>query len=51
MPNLYQCPDCHDLHEEPLDAAYLLAVRCEPCEIALAIETNRLVDDGLKKAA
>jgi hypothetical protein len=28
---VFQCPQCHTLHEEPLEAAYLLAVRCSAC--------------------
>jgi hypothetical protein len=28
---VFQCPQCYALHEEPLEAAYLLAVRCAAC--------------------
>jgi hypothetical protein len=28
---VFQCPQCHTLHEEPLEASYLLGVRCVRC--------------------
>jgi len=28
---VFQCPQCHALHEEPLEASYVLGVQCIPC--------------------
>ena len=31
MAALFQCPDCHAIHDGPAEARYVLAVRCEEC--------------------
>jgi hypothetical protein len=31
MATLFQCPDCHAIHDGPAEARYVIAVRCEPC--------------------
>ncbi|HTV73724.1 MAG TPA: hypothetical protein VME66_08485 [Candidatus Acidoferrales bacterium] len=33
---VFQCPDCYELHEEPLEATYALNVRCAPCLLSQA---------------
>lgn len=30
---VFQCPDCFALHQEPLDASYVVGVRCAFCTI------------------
>jgi hypothetical protein len=31
MATLFQCPDCHTIHDGPAEARYVIAVRCEGC--------------------
>lgn len=33
MTNVFQCPDCLSLHDEPSDPAFLLAVPCRDCSL------------------
>jgi hypothetical protein len=41
MTTEFQCPECHAVHAAPLSAAFVLAVRCEECELALALAESR----------
>jgi hypothetical protein len=34
---VFQCPDCHALHTEPLEASYALSLRCGPCLLSEAM--------------
>jgi hypothetical protein len=33
MATLFQCPDCFETHEGPLEAAFHLALRCGDCTL------------------
>jgi hypothetical protein len=35
MDQLYDCPDCHRLHDEPAEAILALRVRCLDCELEI----------------
>ncbi len=37
MSDLYHCPECHRLHDEPAEAAYVLSVRCFDCVFELEL--------------
>lgn len=32
---LFECPDCHRMHDEPAEATLRLHVRCFDCELEL----------------
>jgi hypothetical protein len=44
MATLFQCPDCHAIHDGPAEARYVLAVRCEPCLLDREFEEWRAAD-------
>jgi hypothetical protein len=39
MTMLFQCPDCLALHDEPTDAAFVLAVACRDCSLDAELRT------------
>jgi transcription elongation factor Elf1 len=40
--NHFVCPECGHDHSEPLDATFVIAVRCADCDLAFALEARRL---------
>ena len=50
---LFECPECHEKHAEPLEASFVLSVCCADCETALAIAAARgsSADGGYLTAA
>jgi hypothetical protein len=47
MTMTFQCPDCFQFHDEPLEAAFTLYVRCAGC----ATEAGLLADVGARGRA
>jgi hypothetical protein len=41
MATLFQCPDCHTIHDGPAEARYVIAVRCEDCLLDRDVEDWR----------
>lgn len=41
MATLFQCPDCHTIHDGPAEARYVIAVRCEDCLLDRDVEEWR----------
>jgi hypothetical protein len=41
MNQLFDCPDCSRTHDEPADAAYVLAMRCLDCELEAQLRDVR----------
>jgi hypothetical protein len=39
----FQCPDCNALHDRPLSAGYVLAMRCEPCAFSAELDDARFM--------
>src|SRR5271156_413854 len=48
---LFDCPVCHRTHDEPLDATYVLAVRCLDCALDEVLFERRDSERELLKAA
>ena len=44
MVQTFSCPDCKRVHVEPLEASYVLAVRCADCELEAALPGWRRID-------
>lgn len=51
MASLFQCPDCHATHSEPLFATYLLSVRCADCGLDREVLERRLFEPARFAAA
>jgi hypothetical protein len=46
MATLFQCPDCHAIHDGPAEARYVIAVRCEACLLDREFEEWRAESDA-----
>jgi len=51
MFDLYDCPECHRLHDEPSEPAYALAVLCFDCAFASRLFEQRSAAPELTLAA
>jgi hypothetical protein len=51
MSTLYECPGCHQLHDEPLDPAYQLAARCFDCALEIEFFERRGAGREFRRAA
>ena len=49
---LFVCPDCRAVHDEPAEAAFVLEVRCFDCDLHVRhLEATRLVIAAMPEAA
>ncbi|GAC1299402.1 MAG: hypothetical protein NVSMB19_03450 [Vulcanimicrobiaceae bacterium] len=48
---LYECPDCRRMHDEPAEATLRLHVRCLDCEIELRYRDEAVVTVTISRAA
>lgn len=48
---LYECPDCRRMHDEPAEATLRLHVRCQDCELEIRYHEELLVTVVVAKAA
>lgn len=44
---LFECPDCHRMHDEPAEATARLHVRCLDCELELRYHEGTRVEATL----
>ncbi len=51
MFSLFECPECHRIHDEPAEPAYTLAVRCLDCALHVALFERRIEAHEFSKAA
>jgi hypothetical protein len=51
MLDLYDCPECHRLHDEPSEPAYALAVLCFDCAFESRLSERRAARGELVQAA
>ncbi len=51
MFTFYECPECHLMHDDPAEAAYVVAVRCLDCALDEALFEQRALARELAKAA
>jgi hypothetical protein len=51
MLDLYDCPECHRLHDEPSEPAYVLAVLCCECAFESRLFEHRPRLHQVAKAA
>jgi transcription elongation factor Elf1 len=47
----FNCPECGHDHVEPIDATFVLAVRCADCDLTIALEARHLAERIRKSRA
>ena len=51
MDELFECPQCGALHNDPADARLGLRVACLDCEIAVALVVVEIHEEEVREAA